>query len=318
MTLFGHPIARKMEDWWKQHADKHDDPEWIEYLSVFKTLLDEKFKEWSEEHTNTINGIKLYGMSGAGGCVRKATLKLLGYKEERESGSTFFTYWLGHNVEIAALATLHMCGYPLIGTQHKLVLETELNGKVEPLMASASDGIIKLFGIDTVVSVKSGAYKMSGQVKGRWIRRGFPEYPFSGVREVNQSAYAQLQMEMFAGGYSQGLFLIVSKDIVKAFENDDFLGNKGNGSLTFYAEMIKPELEVSEPIINAFSNGMLLARQGKASAALYPEKHTYNYVELKKAQYVPSNIWGGSNKELTKTFNPCGGCGLRKACENAL
>ena len=82
--------------------------------------------------------------------------------------------------------------------------------------------------------------------------------------------------------------------------------------------MIKPELEVSEPIINAFSNGMLLARQGKASAALYPEKHTYNYVELKKAQYVPSNIWGGSNKELTKTFNPCGGCGLRKACENAL
>ena len=318
MTLFGHPIARQMEDWWKLHADKFDDPEWIEYLSVFKILLDEKFKEWSEEHTNTINGIKLFGMSGAGGCVRKATLKLLGHKGKRESGSTFFTYWLGHNVEIAALATLHMCGYPLIGTQKKLILETELNGNVEPLMASASDGIIKLFGTDTVVSVKSGAYKMSGQNKGKWIRRGFPEYPFSGVREVNPSAYAQLQMELTAGGYSQGLFLIVSKDIVKAFENDDFLGNKGNGSLTFYAEIVKPEPEVSEPIIKAFSDGMLLTRQGKASPALYPEKSTYKYVELKKAHYIPSNIWGGVNKELTKTFNPCGGCDLREACESAV
>lgn len=318
MTLWGHPIARQMEDWWKKHADIPDDPEWLEYLSVFKILLDEKFKEWSEEHTNTINGIKLYGMSGAGGCVRKATLKLLGHKGERESGSTYFTFWLGHNVEIAALATLHMCGYKLIGTQRKLVLEADVDGTLEPIMVSACDGVIELFGKETVVSVKSGAYKMSGQTKGKWVRRGFPEYPFSGVRSVNQSAYAQLQMEMAAGGFQQGLFLIVSKDIVKKFENDDYLGKNGNGSLTFYTEMVKPEPEISEPIINAFVSGLINTRNGVASPPLYPEKDTYKYVELKRAHYNPSDIWGGPNKELTKTFNPCGGCDLIEACKNAI
>lgn len=318
MPLFGHPISRQMEDWWRKHADIHDDPDWIEWLSVFKGLLDKKFVEWSEEHSNTVDGIKLFGMSGTGGCVRKASLKLLGFKPERESGSSYFTFWLGHAVEIAALATLQMVGYPLLDTQKKLILETDLNGAVTPIMKSASDGIIKILGVETPVSVKSAGYKMSGQVKGKWIRRGFAEYPFAGVRSVNQSAYVQLQAEMLAGGYQQGLILIASKDIVKAFENDEYLGKKGNGSLTFYTEIVKPESEIIEPVVEAFSEAFLSVQNGKAYKALYPEKNTYKYVELKKAHYIPSNIWGGPNKELTGTFNPCGGCDLRKACADAV
>lgn len=307
-----------MENWWKDHADKHDDPQWIEWLSVFKGLLDEKFVEWSEEHDNSVDGKKLYGMSGTGGCVRKATLKLIGHKPERESGSSYFTFWLGHAVEIAALATLEMVGYKLLDTQRKLVLETELNGEVAPLMRSASDGIIKILGIETPVSVKSAGYKMSGFMKGRWLRRGFAEYPFAGTRSVNQSAYIQLQMEMLAGGYQQGLILVASKDIIKAFENDEYLGKNGNGSLTFFSEIVKPEPEVVEPVVKAFTNSYALSLKGQAGPALYPQKDTYQYVELKKAHYVPSNIWGGVNKEMTKSFNPCGGCDLRKVCADAL
>lgn len=318
MALWGHPIARQMEDWWKKHADIHDDPQWLEWLSVFKVLLDKKFIEWSEEHDNSHDGQKLFGMSGTGGCVRKASLKLLGYKPERDSGSTYFTFWLGHAVEIAALATLQLVGYPLLDTQKKLVLESELNGKVEPVMRSASDGIISILGKPTPVSVKSAAYKMSGQMKGKWIRRGFAEYPFAGVRSSNQSAYVQLQMEMYAGGYQQGLILIASKDIVKAFENDEYLGKKGNGSLTFYTEIVKPETEITEPVIKEFTEALSNVRNGKAHPALYLQKDTYKYIELQKAHYTPSNIWGGPNKELTGTFNPCGGCELREACRSAV
>lgn len=318
MPLFGHPIAKQMEDWWKNHADIHDDPQWIEWLSVFKALLDKKFLEWSSEHDNSVNGTKLYGMSGSGGCVRKATLKLIGYKPERDSGSSYFTFWLGHAVEIATLATLQMIGYPLLDTQKSLILETEIDGEVTPLMKSASDGITKIFGVMTPVSVKSAAYKMSGQNKGKWIRRGFAEYPFQGVRESNPSAYTQLQMEMLAGGYKQGLVLITSKDIVKAFENDEYLGKKGNGSLTFYAEIIKPEPEIVEPTVSKFTESFILSKENKAGPAWYLQKGTYQYVELNKAHYTPSNIWGGPNQKLTGSFNPCGGCELRDACAKAL
>ena len=47
---------------------------------------------------------------------------------------------------------------------------------------------------------------------------------------------------------------------------------------------------------------------------MYFAKATSTYVELEKAKVIPSNIWGGKNKELTGSFNPCGGCARVEVC----
>jgi len=302
-----------MEKWWKEHADKHDDPEWVRWVSVFSDLLIKKQTEWTQKHSNEdADGNRVFGMSKIAGCSRDTALGLLGLEGEPESGSTNFTFWLGHAVEIAALATLEVIGYHLEDTQAKV----SLDGPSGTLFQSASDGVTKVLGIPTVVSVKSSAYKMSGQSKGRWIRRGFAELPFLGVRRAHVSWYAQLQGEMAAGKYPQGLVVVAAKDIMKVFEKDEYLGERGNGSLTFYAEIIKPEIEIVERAIEVHEQQMKDVRAGRAGRPMYMNTD-YQYVELQKAHIVPSNIWSGKNQELTGTFNPCGGCHRREVCSNA-
>lgn len=306
-----------MEKWWKEHANVHNDPEWVMWVSVFSDLLVKKQTEWTQEHKNVDDeNNKVFGMSKASGCTRSSALKLLGYKPEPVSGSTNFTFWLGHAVEIAALATLEVIGYHLENTQAEMKLTGNLGKETVTLMQSASDGIVKVLNAPTIVSVKSAAYKMSGQRQGKWIRNGFAELPFLGVRKSQPSWYAQAQSEMAASGIKQTLFIVAAKDIVKAFENDEYLGERGNGSLTFYAEICKFEPEVADLIISTHEKQLSLVREGKAGPALYMT-NAYQYVELEKANVQSSNIWGGKNKEITGSFNPCGGCQLVEACKNA-
>lgn len=314
--MYGHPIARQLEGWWKKHGGNEGSPEWHKFLDKYQEYLEIKKKEWTSPHENIDDsGRKVYGMSSAGSCSRAASLKLLGAPRDVLSGATQVTFFLGHSIEVMALASMDVLGYASNGTQNECTLEGVVNGKPEVVFRSKSDGEFKLIGTDTILSVKSTAYKMSAQVKGKFVRRGFPELPFEGVRKAHPSAYLQIQLEMAARGFSQGMFLYVSKDVVKAFENDEYVGEKGNGSLVFYAEVVGKDDEIVEQYIDIYSKQLELARnKSSAGDPMYPHKYTMAPVLLNKASYTPSNIWGGPNKELTGAFNPCGGCEVRGAC----
>lgn len=300
-----------MEEWWKVHAKHETDPEWIAWCDRFLELYRIKSAEMTTEHLNVVDGMRVFGMSKAGGCTRASGLNILGYDKEDNSGSTNFTFWLGHTVEIGVLATLEAVGYPILNSQESVIIR----GVKYPIMQSTSDAIIKILGEPTIVSVKSAAYKMSGRTKGKFLRRGFAELPFEGIRAKQPSWYAQIQSELFGSGIKQGLILVASKDIVKAFEDDEYLGKKGNGSLTFYAELIKPELELVHQIIDIHEEQMIQVMEHKsAGRAMYLRSDTMQYVELEKGSVQKSNIWGGKNKEITGTFNPCGGCQFAKVC----
>lgn len=308
--MYGHPVARKMEKWWKTNAANPESEEWKSWIETFKEFIDVKYTEMTEAHSNVNpEGTKLYGMASAGGCTRKNTLKLLGYPEEDFSGSSQFTFFLGHVVEIAALATLHHSGYPILETQ----IPVEF-GK----MYSYGDGLIELLGRKTMVSVKSTAYKMSSQRKGKWYRRGFAQLPFEGTYNTNPSHWVQMQAELAATGYSQGLMLYVSKDIVQVFEKDEYLGENGNGSLTFYAELITSDKEAQQMILDTYDKQYEYAMRGEGGPPLVFTTKTGGYIELPEpAKVLESNKWGGKNQDATGTFNPCGGCNFIESCKIA-
>lgn len=309
MSLWGHPLGRAMEKWWKEHAQRHDDPEWLRWISVYEDIVAEKLTEQSTEHSNMLDGDKLFGMSGVGSCVRDRGLSYLGFPDE-QSGSSMWTFWIGHSLECSALATI-----TCILTEE---VKRQVPVTIGPFM-SASDAHTKLYGLDTVVSVKSMAYKMSGRkrVKGggwEYTRRGFAELPFQGMKASHPSYYAQMAVELEATGFKQGLFVVCAKDIVKAYENDDYLGYKGNGSLSFYCEIVRPEPEIARAAIDMFSERLEYVQHGEAGKPYYLSKD-YRFVELVPHEYIEENVWGGENQKRTGTFNPCGGCGRLKACE---
>lgn len=248
-------------------------------------------------------------MSKAAGCTRANAINYLRGPSEKDTGSTNFTFWIGHQIEIAALATFIACGYNV--NFQVDVIARDSNGKA--IMASKADGVTTIVGVPTILSIKSAAYKMSGQQKGKWVRRGFAELPFTGVRNSQPSWYIQSQLEMYASGIKQSLVLVVAKDIVKVFENDEYLGKTGNGSLVFYSELINIDYEIIERALEVNSKQLSYAQSGQYGPAMYINS-AYQYVELDKGHVVPSNIWGGVNKELTGKFNPCGGCNKRDAC----
>lgn len=313
-SIYGHPIARQFEKWWKDHYERHDKEGWIKWTEIYTALLAEKMKEFTTEHVNEIDGKKVFGMSKASGCTKEAGLKALGHKGEPFSGSSAFTFVTGHLLEVAALATLSAIGYDL-----ETQVPVDLYAKDgEPLASSKADARTKMLGIPTNVSVKSTAYKMSGirWTKGKQTitRRGFAELPFGGVRNLQPSWYTQAQAEMMADGTKQTLFLVVSKDIVKAFEDDEYLGDRGNGSLAFYAEVCKYEPEIAELVVKTLSEQKASISAGHPGKPMYMT-NAYQYVRLNEASYVKGNIWGGPNKELTGTFNPCGGCAMIEVCK---
>lgn len=313
--MYGHPLARQLEKFWQEHCgdNNHDDPEWHQWLTKYQELMTLKMIEFKSEHKNEIDDQKVYGMSKVGGPTRAANLAKLGFKPSIRSGSTNFTFWLGHEVELAALATLEMIGVEIKDTQAKQQIFTEIDDKKIPLFGSTSDGITNFLGLNTVISVKSAAYKMSGKRAGQWYRQGFAELPFEGVRKSHPEYWLQLQAELLASGYPQGMFVFAAKDIVKAFEGDEYLGARGNGSLTFYVELIKPEVELHEMIMKMWTDTYKARSEGKAGDCYYVSKN-FQYVKLEKAEVNPKNIWGGKNQEITGRFNPCGGCDFLKVC----
>lgn len=302
MSLFGHPIARALETWWREHGGRFDDPQWIKYVEVEGHLARRKAEELLEEHSNGGR----FGMSKAGGCTRAAQLKLLGHASEAFSGSSRATFRIGHLIEVMALATLIAAGYDV--TDPQLPLE------IDPMMRSARDATITLDGKRTLLSVKSIGYKKSGnEWRGKekvWVRRGFPELPFEGVRRSQPGYWAQLQAECAADNYDQALILFVAKDMVKAMENDPYLGEKGNGSLTFYGELVPADPEfIKNALVPAWTEAWGHVSAGRAGRGLYIHKKENRYVELNP------NDDAGNKKALAQGWSPCGWCDASKACK---
>lgn len=304
---YGHPLARQMEDWWRDHAGCHDDAAWHTYLDNYDALFRTKLDELRAEHTN--NG--RFGMSKASGCLRAVGLKFLGHPAEPFSGSTLATFHIGHLLELMAIATVQAMGYTTRGTQAPVM--------VEDFMHSYHDEIIEDLDGDgpAVLSVKTSAYKMSGLKRGGnktnasdYLRRGFTELPMDGVKRAQPSWWAQAQAEMLGAGIGRTLVVAVAKDIVKVFESDPYMAE--NGSLTFYAEMIPFDQEFAEEhLLPAWREAWADVQSGRPPRALVLNK-AGEYVPL--AKLGDGSGWGGVNQQVTGNYNPCYGCDLRVAC----
>ena len=306
--MHGHSLARQMEEWWRDHAGRHDDPAWHTYLDNYDLLFRTKLDELRAEHTN--NG--RFGMSKASGCLRAAGLKFLGHPTEPFSGSTLATFHVGHLLELMAIATIQAMGHTTRGTQEPVTLED--------FMSSYHDDIIENFDADgpVVLSVKTSAYKMSGLKRGGnkanpsdYMRRGFTELPMDGVQRAQSSWWAQAQAEMAGSGVHRTLVVAVAKDIVKVFETDPYMME--NGSLTFYAEMIPfdPVFAASH-LLPAWREAWADVQTGRPPRALVLNK-AGAYVPLARLGDVASG-WAGPNQAVTGSFNPCFGCDLQPAC----
>lgn len=301
MNLYGHRIARQMEEWWRDHGGRYDHVEWRLFIETYGRLFGMKCDELLEGHSNDGR----FGMSKAGGCTRAAQLKLLGADSSELSGSSRATFFIGHTVEVIALATLIAMGYEVSDMQAPI--------EIAPFMKSARDATIIYDGKRTLLSIKSMSYKKSGKEwrgkEKQWVRRGWPELPFMGVRASQPGYWAQMQAEMNAGLYEQGIFLAVAKDMIKAMEGDPYLGPEGNGSLTFYAEMVRYDAPFANgPLVDTWREAWVNVSAGRAGRGLQIHKSENRYVELD-----PNG--GKKNGEVTGAgWNHCDYCDFREAC----
>jgi hypothetical protein len=249
----------------------------------------------------------MFGLSKSGGCTRGAGLKLLGAEPEPFSGSTHVTFLIGHLVEVLAIAALRRVGYRVNGAQQPVAFGP---------FHSYSDGIIDgLKGINgpAILSVKSTGYKKSGKQGSRWVRQGFPALPFEGVRQQHPGWYAQAQAEMHGSGLGHALILVVAKDIIKSMEGDPYLGAAGNGSLTFYGELIKYDpVFIEEHLMPVWEEAWEDVGRGVPPRPLYLRAGADVYVELSPA----STDWE-PNASRTGSFNPCSYCDLLQPCRDA-
>lgn len=308
------PLGAKLEKWWKEYGLKPEREEWIKWVEIYSQMMLEKAKEMStaHEHKND-DGDEVLGMSKSVGCTKAELLKLAQVKEgiKEESGSARWTWFLGHSVEIGVLATLACLGYEL-----KTQYEVESKYKTRK---SASDAMTTYFGKPALISVKSAGYKMSGGKRNKktnkytFVRRGFASLPFEGIKFSEHSWWVQLQMEMYAAGVDQGIIIVAAKDMVKAYENDEWLNDR-NGSLSFYAQYFKAEPTFAAELESKWNSIYKEFKDtGQFGSAMYLNKY-FNWVELVQGDYDPDNIWGGENQSRTGTFNICGGCVFQPIC----
>jgi hypothetical protein len=294
-----HKIALQMADWWEAYGQDHESQDWQEFLDHYVGLLQEKAAELGGAHVNLADdGTPTFGMSNAAGCVRAATLRLLGAERERPDGETRFTWWMGHQYEVTVLATLLAMGFDIRGSQERIVYGP---------MVSYLDGIIDASGeYDSVLSVKSQGYKFSSKRGGKIVRQGFASLAFEGVLQGQPYWWAQLQAEMAATGLSHGLVVVAAKDIVKNLKGDPYLP-----SLTFWAEEVKADPDFQKTLLKVWTESQNKIRNNEPGEPLVYVPRT-GYVTLPSPADTES--WGGPNQKATGTFNPCFGCDVSAPC----
>lgn len=306
--MYGHPIAKQLEAWWKEHGGNEKSAAWHTFIEDYARLMLSKQTEMTSAHENDGR----FGMSKAGGCTRAAILKLQGAASEPFSGSTRVTFFIGHIIEVIGIASLRAIGIDASPTTADGAQHTT---RIDPFMHSASDARIVLDGVETILSMKSAGYKTSGFDKrsGKYKRFGFAQFPFDGVLKTSPGHYAQLQAEMHGSGYKQALELVVAKDIIKAMENDPYIGPNGNGSLTFYAEIVPyDETFAKEQLLPVWAEAWQSYERGEPGRALVLNGNTGKYVELDVATEGRE-----PNASKTNTYNPCDYCDLFNACKKA-
>lgn len=290
---YAHPITATMEAWWREHAGRHDDPQWQGWLALMRGLTVAKLDEMGEEYTRDGH----FGMSHAGGCTRAEGLRLLGHEPEPLSGSTRATFAIGHLIEAMALATYEMAVARPI--RYQIPVE------IAPFMKSRSDAIDDG---GTVISIKSAGYKTSAKRRDGWKRYGFAQYAVDGLRATNPGYWAQLQAEMHGHGLKRGLFVCVAKDMIKAMEADPIM--QAAGSLTFYVEEVFYDEEwVERELLTTWDLTWQHTREGNAGFARFLHADGY-YVTLD-----PND--GAANKAATGRYDVCSFCDLRNACLEA-
>lgn len=308
-------VTKHLEAFCRDHLGRHDSPAYWKYHDLHADLLREKRAEQREEHSNGAG----FGMSKAGDCMRAAAFKRAGIAGAEPSGSERATWEIGHSMEVMALALLMASGFEVTDRQARV--------RVGPF-ESAIDGVVRSGPVPLpyplILSVKSSGYKMGGFAKGRKVeRRGFAALPLDGIAS-QATWYAQSQLEMgvydypleYPGAAEMGawprstLFLVVAKDMIKAFEGDEIM--QASGSLTFYAEVVTYDGVTAPGLVQQYGE-VLDTEPHMVPARTFRAKPRPEMVTLPEPGDVASG-WGGPNREATGTFNPCRGCGFAAIC----
>lgn len=306
--MYSHPLTADIQKWWETHGADHKSEQWQAYLKELQELILVKCNEIGQAHENAGR----FGMSGAGGCTRRAVLSLLGYEGEPHTGDSLVTFHIGHLLESVPIATLKVMGYEVEGLQEPI--------KVDPYMQSYTDGIIRSgprtdIPYPCLLSVKTNAYKMSYYNKKakKFVRNGFPALPFDGVRVKQGSWWCQSQMEMRATGIPNSMVVVIAKDIVQAFKNDEWMQ-----SLSFYCELLIEDAETQRLLDNAWTQAWQRAEDKAQITDIPPLFYgtEEEFVELPEPGHTELG-WRGPNQDATGSFNPCFGCGFNAVCEEA-
>lgn len=291
-------LVRHVTAWCQKHLGQHDSAEYLAYHRAFAAFLETKREEQSRAHDNA----GLFGMSGAGGCLRANALKRAGVQGKPDDGDSMVTFEIGHLLECMALAVLGAAGFAVTRMQETI--------RLEPAFASAIDGVLEAGPVKLdyplVLSVKTASYKSSSPPRGNYPakRYGFAQLPLDGVRKAQPGWFTQSQLEMAATGIPRSLVLVVSKDMIAAFRGDAVF--EQSGSLSWYAEVLQAEPNSIRNLKSVYRE--TLEQAEKDVREVSPAYGVADgFVILPRPGDVASG-WKGENAKATGTFNPCFGC----------
>lgn len=288
---FAKKVVEDLKHMWGRYEEYRE-----EFIRNFSDVIGYKISELMEPHQR-----ELYGFSTAGGCVRANYIRLQYPEHQDLKYYDYHTFFLGHLIEVTAIASLRTVGYDVHSFQREV--------SIPPYMRSQIDGILSDGPNDYVLSVKSTSYKASVFSKGKNLRKGFAALPLEGILG-NPSHYVQLQLEMYSLGIPKGLYLVVAKDIIKAYRDDQWMQ-----SLVWYAEEVPldrawVENVVLPPLRSAYASGTLPAEAWYMAPA-ESKGDKPRWVRLAVAETDE----GGDNKKLVG-FNPCSYCDVYNMCSS--
>jgi hypothetical protein len=124
---------------------------------------------------------------------------------------------------------------------------------------------------------------------------------------------------MHGSGIERTMLVVVAKDMVASMKNDPYLmGPQGNGSLTFYCELIEYDpIFVAHELLPIWQQAWDAATDGRAGTPFVYSPKAHAYIKLPAPGDAESG-WGGRNQAATGTFNPCGGCAYVAGCKERL
>ena len=251
----------------------------------------------SDRHDHT------FGLSGAGGCVRKAQLAAMGERITFSPGK-LFTFAIGHLLEPFALALLEECGWTIVEPQAEVVIPGE-HGL--PLFHSWTDGIIERHDFGRIaLSTKTMGYKNSALFRGKATRRGFTALPFEGASEAWR---AQSQLEMYGLKLDQALIMVLSKEYMEVFETEDIY-MKESGSAVVWTDVMEAQPKWVEAfILPTWREAQRAVLAGELSDGKILHKETGMYRATDPRQDNKKSGWDWDRCKWST-----GACDMRAAC----